>query len=54
MKLIFFTTQLIGTGGVERVLTQRLNYFVRKFNYDITVVTTEKNIIIYKTEYPFH
>lgn len=43
MKLVFCTSQIIGSGGVERVLSKRLNYFVENFNYDITVITTENN-----------
>lgn len=50
MKLVFCTPQIIGSGGVERVLAQRLNYFVEKFGYDVTVITTENNSIIYENK----
>ena len=53
MKLVFCTPQIIGSGGVERVLAQRLNYFVEKFGYDVTVITTENNSIIYENKPPF-
>ena len=53
MKLVFCTPQIIGSGGVERVLAQRLNYFVEKFGYDVTIVTTENNSRIYKNKFPF-
>ena len=42
-KIIFCTAQIIESGGVERVLSKRLNYFIEKFNYDITIITTENN-----------
>ena len=54
MKLIFCTPQIVGAGGVERVLSQRLNYFIEKFNYDIIVITTEKNSLTYNNKNSFY
>lgn len=34
---------LEGSGGSERALTSRVNYLVKNYNYDITIVTTKLN-----------
>lgn len=39
-KLLFVIASLEGSGGSERALTNRVNYLVENYNYDITVVTT--------------
>lgn len=40
-KLLFVIQSLENSGGSERSLVSRVNYLVEKFNYDITIVTTE-------------
>jgi glycosyltransferase involved in cell wall biosynthesis len=42
MKLLYFTPSLYNPGGMERVLTEKVNYLVDKLGYDITIVTTEQ------------
>lgn len=43
MKLLYFIPALYNHGGMERVLTQKVNYLVDSMNYDVSVVTTEQN-----------
>lgn len=40
-KLVYITQSLYMSGGVERVLTLKANYFAEHFGYDITIVTTD-------------
>lgn len=53
MKLVICMKGIIESGGMERVLAQRANYFVEKLGYDVTIVTTENNNMIYKNRKPF-
>ena len=53
MKLVFCIAGTINGGGMERVLSQRANYLVEKFAYDITIITTENNSEIYKNKSQF-
>ena len=41
MKIVFCTSLTTTIGGMERVLSQRVNYLVDKYNYDIYIITTE-------------
>lgn len=43
MKLVFCVNQIKNHGGIERVLSQRVNYLMKNFNYDITIITTDNN-----------
>lgn len=40
-KIVYCTPALYMTGGVERVLTLKANYFADYFGYDITIILTE-------------
>ncbi|NDV47268.1 glycosyltransferase family 4 protein [Paludibacter sp. 221] len=43
MKLLYFIPALYNSGGMERVLSEKMNYLVREYNnYEIIVVTTEQ------------
>ncbi|AKP53017.1 glycosyltransferase family 4 protein [Cyclobacterium amurskyense] len=42
-KLLFAISSLKNSGGSERSLIYRVNYLVQNFNYDITIVTTDKD-----------
>lgn len=42
MKLLFSIDHLYLHGGAEKVLTHRVNYLADKFDFDITIVTTEQ------------
>lgn len=41
MKLLYLIPSLANSGGMERVLTQKVNFLVENFDYQVTVVTTE-------------
>lgn len=47
MKVVFLISGTINSGGMEKVLSQRVNYMVEHFGYDITIITTENNNSIY-------
>lgn len=38
MKLLYITNSINGTGGLERVLATKINYFVEKYHYDVEIV----------------
>lgn len=42
MKLLYFIPSLFGPGGMERVLTQKVNYLSNNLGYEISIVTTEQ------------
>ncbi len=39
-KILFVINSMQGSGGSERALSNRVNYLTGKYNYDITIVTT--------------
>lgn len=41
MKLLYCIPALYNTGGMERVLTEKMNFLVNIQGYDITIVTTD-------------
>ena len=53
MKLVFCIDTTLNSGGMERVLSQRVNYLIEKFEYDITIITTENNSIEFKNKTSF-
>lgn len=42
MKLLYCIPSLSNAGGMERVLTEKVNYLVNLNNYEITIVTTDQ------------
>lgn len=42
MKILYVTDALAVCGGIERVLSDKMNYFVRKYGYEIYVVTADQ------------
>lgn len=40
MKIVYFIPSLYNSGGMERVLTTKVNYFVENFGYEISIVVT--------------
>ena len=42
MKIFYCFSNLSTFGGVERVIINKCNYFIKNFNYDITLVTTDQ------------
>ncbi len=42
MKLIYCTHSVCNPGGMERVLANKVTYLVRRFNWEILVVTTDQ------------
>lgn len=44
MRIVYCCNTILASGGTERVLVNRANYLVEKFNYDVYIVTSdEKN-----------
>lgn len=43
MKILYCINSLKNPGGMERVLINKANYFVKNYNYDISVLTTNQN-----------
>lgn len=42
MKLVYLINSLYNSGGVERILSQKINYLSEKFKYEILIVTTDQ------------
>jgi len=42
MKLLYFIQALYNSGGMERVLSEKMNYLYSKYGYKIVVVTVEQ------------
>lgn len=42
MKLLYCIPELSNPGGMERILTEKVNYLSKFYKYDITIVTTEE------------
>lgn len=43
MKIVYYLPSLVVSGGIERIITFKANYFVEHFeNYDITIITSEQ------------
>lgn len=42
MKILYCISGLFNSGGMERVLTGKVNYLVKNAGYEITIVTTEQ------------
>lgn len=43
MKILYCINSLKNPGGMERVLINKANYFVKNYNYDISILTTNQN-----------
>lgn len=43
-KLLYIATNINNTGGVSRILSVKLNYLVKTFNYDIYIINTKGSI----------
>jgi glycosyltransferase involved in cell wall biosynthesis len=39
MKLVYITNQIFRAAGLERVLSIKLNYFIKNYNYEIHLIT---------------
>ena len=39
MKIVYILQSLAFKGGTERVITEKVNYLVEHFNYDIYIIT---------------
>lgn len=50
INIIYLIPSLINSGGMERVLTDKVNYLIKSGNYCITVLTTDMKA----TESPFY
>lgn len=54
MKIVFCINTIKNFGGMERVLTNRVNYLVNKFGYKIWIITTEDESILNKNRTNFY
>ena len=54
MKIVFCIDNIIEIGGMQKVLFQRTNYLIERFDYEITIITTEHNIKKYIGINPFY
>lgn len=43
MKVLYVIDSLASKGGAERILTEKMNYLVSRFGYEVTVVTCHQN-----------
>lgn len=50
MKIVYYLPSLYISGGLERVITVKANYFADKLGYDVTILTSEQQGK--KTYYP--
>ena len=39
MKIAYIYSTFVATGGTERIITEKVNYFSEHFGYDVTVIT---------------
>ncbi len=43
MKIVYYLPSLVASGGIERIITFKANYFAEHFdNYDVTIITSEQ------------
>ena len=42
MRILYITDALAVWGGIERVLSDKMNYLVREYGYEIYVVTADQ------------
>ena len=43
MKILYCINSLKNPGGMERVLINKVNYFIKNYNYDVSILTTDQN-----------
>lgn len=43
MKIVYCIPSLLNMGGLKRILTNKINYLVNNYNYDIVVITRNLN-----------
>lgn len=41
MKILYYIPSLYHSGGLERVITQKANYLVNQFDYEVVILTSE-------------
>ena len=39
MKIVYVFSSLATVGGTERILTEKINYIIKNFGYDVTIIT---------------
>lgn len=54
MKLIFCIDAIKNFGGMERILSNRVNYLYEKYRYEIYIITTDNNNNFNKNLKPFY
>ncbi|MFP2994581.1 glycosyltransferase family 4 protein [Spongiivirga sp. MCCC 1A20706] len=43
MKIVYYTDQIYLHGGIERVLANKLNFWVNEYGFETHIITTEQN-----------
>lgn len=43
MKILYLTNSIYGSGGLERVLSLKSNYFVKNYNYEVHIVAYDNH-----------
>lgn len=43
IKILYLTPSLYNPGGMERILTEKINYFAESDDYEVSLITTEQN-----------
>lgn len=41
MKILYLNNQFYLHGGIEKILSDKINYFIQEFHYDVTLCTSE-------------
>ena len=39
MKIVYIFSSLATVGGTEKILTEKINYIIKHFGYDVTIIT---------------
>ena len=42
MKIVYCISGLYNSGGMERILTEKVNYLLENYNYNINIITTDQ------------
>ena len=42
MKIVYFFKSFILKAGMERILSDKMNYLVKEYDYDVTFITYEQ------------
>jgi len=43
LRILYLTNQFYLHGGIEKILSQKINYLIEEFNYEVVLCTSEHN-----------